>query len=190
MAYVVLSVRCLLGAVFVMSAASKLRSRAAFDEFAASVRRVGVADRLVRPVAVIVAAVEVLIPVLLAVPVTAPAPTGGVSRLATGAGLALAAGLLSAFAVAILAALRRGVRAPCRCFGTSSTPLGFRHVARNSALVVAAAIGLAALTSVADGAVQPGNAAIAAATGLVGAVLVTALDDLVELLSPSKQIGS
>lgn len=189
MAYVVLGIRCLLGVVFLVSAASKLRSRRAFDEFAVSVRELGAATAVARPIAVVVVAAEALIPVLLAVPVTAAAPTGGVTSLATGTGLVLAGGLLTAFVVAIVVSLRRGVRAPCRCFGMSSTPLGLRHVARNGVLVAAAVTGLVALAGGADDAVQPAGSAIAVMVGLVAGLLITALDDLVELFSPSEPLG-
>ena len=52
-------------------------------------------------------------------------------------GLLLAAALLLAFGAAALAAVARGVKAPCRCFGASVRPLGRSHAVRNGALVLA-----------------------------------------------------
>lgn len=66
--------------------------------------------------------VEVAIVVLLAVPVTARV------------GAALAALALLGFTAVIVAALRRGSLAACRCFGASTVPLGRRHVLRNGLL--------------------------------------------------------
>ncbi|HEY3143665.1 MAG TPA: MauE/DoxX family redox-associated membrane protein [Acidimicrobiales bacterium] len=169
MAYFSLGARCLLGAVFLVSAFSKLRSRRALDEFTASVRRLGrVPRRLARPVAVVVAAAEALVPVLL----VAPGPSG--------VGLALATGLLGLFLVAIIGAMRRGSAESCRCFGTSDTPLGLRHAIRNVVLMMIAALGIA-------GSSQPvptGDAFVVAAGALLAAVLVVMLDDLMDLLAP------
>jgi uncharacterized membrane protein YphA (DoxX/SURF4 family) len=52
-----------------------------------------------------------------------------------------AAALLVAFTVLIGVRLREGVRPPCACFGAwSAEPIGWKHVARNLALLVLAAL--------------------------------------------------
>ncbi|WP_410050170.1 MauE/DoxX family redox-associated membrane protein, partial [Actinomadura sp. CNU-125] len=107
----------LVAVVFTVSAVSKARSAAAYAEFAADVRRLVPAGPP-RVLAGTVVAGEAAVPVLLAVPGTAPA------------GFAVAVLLLAGFTAAILGALRRGETAPCRCFGTSGARLGRGHVVR------------------------------------------------------------
>lgn len=97
-------------------------------------------------------------------------------------GFALAGLLLGAFAVGILLSLRKGTRAPCRCFGASTTPLGGRHVMRNLVLT-----GICIAGVVASPAGSPGLGAgtlLGGFCGLLIGVAVTALDDLVSLLRP------
>lgn len=175
MSYVVLSARILLAAVFAVSALTKLRSADAFADFTTSVRRLGrLPAGRARPAAIAVAAGEVAVPVLLAVPAAG----------ATGAGFALAAGLLAVFAVAIAGSLRRGPAPPCRCFGSSSAPLGRHHVARNLVLIAAATAGLLGVIGIAgagEAGTTPAGAAVAVTSGLVAALFTVTLDDLVDL---------
>lgn len=190
MEYVLLGARCLVGVVFVVSAVSKLRSRRAFTEFVASLRQLGLLRPAgLRPAGLAVALTEAAIPVLLIAPVAAAAlegaPGSAAANFATGAGFALAGGLLVAFTVAILLAMRRGVQAPCRCFGASATPLGVRHVVRNGFILVVTTIGVAGVLVEWTGATHPGGAVIAALTGLVAGVLITTFDDLVDLFVAS-----
>ena len=174
MPYLALSFRFLFGALFVVSAASKLLGTGAFAAFVRSLRRMGLLPRpLVRAVAGLVVCAEVAVVLLLA----APVPTSGV------AGFSLAAVLLTGFGAAIAVSVRRGQRTPCRCFGKSTVPLGTRHVVRNLLLVLAAVLGVAA--SLAGGAAQSGQLVVAAVAGLVTGVLVTLLDDLVLLFRPT-----
>jgi len=173
MGYVVLSVRCLLGAVFLTSAFTKLRNRRAFEEFTRTVRQLGAPRGLVKAVALAVAISEASIPSLL----VSPAP------LVTGIGLGLAIVLLGAFVAGILRTLRRGTAVPCRCFGSSTTPLGRRHVVRNALLTAAAATGLVGVITGAPNAPTAGGAVLAAVVGLVGAVLVVMFDDVVDLVA-------
>lgn len=49
--------------------------------------------------------------------------------------------MLVVFTVAIIVQLARGRRPSCACFGSwSARPLGWRHVARNAALLVLAVV--------------------------------------------------
>jgi hypothetical protein len=177
MSYVVLSARCLLGTVFLVSAFTKLRSGSAFDEFTRTVRQLGkVPVGLVKPVARGVTLAEASIPFLLAVP----------AGLMTGVGFGLAILLLGTFAVAIVATLRRGTSVPCRCFGATTTPLGPRHVLRNAMLGAAAAAGLVGLFDGAPHAVTTGGAFVTAVAGVLAAVAVVMLDDLVDLVADAE----
>ncbi|WP_229398343.1 MauE/DoxX family redox-associated membrane protein [Micromonospora okii] len=177
MPYLALAVRCLIGAVFLASALSKVSGRRALPAFVASLRALRLLPaRAVKPVAVLIVATEFTLCGLLA----APVPT------AAAVGLAGAAALLLVFAAGIGTAVRRGTSAPCRCFGASTTPLGGRHVARN--LLLAGIAGLAApATAPGVGGATPTGLLLAATAGLVVAALVVALDDLAALFTAVPQ---
>jgi hypothetical protein len=167
--------RCLIGVVFLVSAVSKLRGSRQFREFAASLTAMRLLpSRLVTPVAAVVAATELAVPVLLA-----PLPVPGLAA----AGFAIAALLLAGFAVAIVVVLRRGVQASCRCFGGSgAAPFGRHHVVRNAVLTLIAGLGVYA--SLGQPTVDLQVLALAGPLGLVGALVTVRLDDLVDLFSP------
>ncbi|MFG1948730.1 MauE/DoxX family redox-associated membrane protein [Nonomuraea sp. NPDC048826] len=153
-----------LAVVFAVSAVTKIRSVAALRAFASSLTAVPSGSRMT--VAVGVAGAEAAVPFLMLVP-----PLG----------LALSGLLLAGFTAVIVASMRAGVRTPCRCFGGSATPLGPVHVTRNALLLLVVVTGLIAL-------VRPGGQApleglaVAASAGLVGAVLLIVLDDIVDLV--------
>ncbi|MEU6715798.1 MauE/DoxX family redox-associated membrane protein [Nonomuraea sp. NPDC046802] len=174
MEYFAFGCRCLLGLMFVVSAAGKIGSRAAFQEFRTTVElMLGGRRGAAGPAAAAVVACEATVSVLLASPATARA------------GLALAAVLLATFCVAIAIALRRGVNAPCRCFGGSSPsqPLRARHIARNLALTVLAIGAIFADPAGPDTA----GMVVAAAAGAVGAFLAIRYDDFADLfLAPAR----
>ncbi|MFC4118145.1 MauE/DoxX family redox-associated membrane protein [Nonomuraea zeae] len=175
MPYLETGLRCLIGLVFVVSAAGKLIRRASLREFVASVA----AMRLLRPghvpgAAAVVVAGEVAVCVLMALP--GPMPQ---------AGFALAGALLVAFSVAILMAVRRQVTAACRCFGTSTVPLGRRHIARNACLAVASGLGCVAVASP-EAATDVNALILAAFAGVVAGTLVVFLDELSELFGPGR----
>jgi hypothetical protein len=155
--------------VFVVSVVSKVRNRKAYAEFVASTRRL--APPLVsaaRPLAAVVVGMELAAVLLVALPPTVLA------------GFGVAAALLVAFSGAILLALRRGERAPCRCFGTSEQPLGYTQVVRNVALIAVTVLGaLGGLATTAAPAL-PG-VVIAVATGGILALLAIMADDIAAL---------
>ncbi|MEU6477103.1 MauE/DoxX family redox-associated membrane protein [Streptomyces sp. NPDC047017] len=166
MAYALLAVRLLVGIVFAVSAAGKLRGAAAFRGFEDSARAMGVPARLGRPVAVAVVAGECAAVVLLALgPGGAP-------------GFALTLLLLAAFTAGILRTLRRGTKASCSCFGASTVPIGRRHVVRNTVLLALCAFGLAAGLAGTPAPDQAAGVLIAAFAALVGALLVIFTDEL------------
>ncbi|MEV6859801.1 MauE/DoxX family redox-associated membrane protein [Streptosporangium subroseum] len=167
MEYVRVACASLITLVFVTSAVSKLRD---FDGFARSLPALApVRSDLVRPLAMVVAATEMAIPILLVIPP------------ATSYGFMLGCVLLAAFTTAIAVALRRGRRAPCRCFGASSTPVGPRHLIRNGALLITALLGGLAP----QGLLPLAGMAVAAAAGLIGAILIVSFDDIVDLFARS-----
>jgi hypothetical protein len=166
MEYLGVGCASLIGWVFVVSAISKLRH---FGEFTSSLPALApVRPGQVRPLAITVVATEAAVPVLLLFPA------------AIFYGFALAGALLAAFTAAIGTALKRGQRAPCQCFGASSTPLGARHLVRNSILLISTLAGALAFDA------QPQQAAglvVAIAAGLVGAILIVAMDDITFLFA-------
>jgi hypothetical protein len=180
--YLALTCRCLLGVVFLAAVATKVRGAAAFGRFAHSlVPFAAVGYRWRRPVAAGVVVAEAAVPVLLAVPAW------------TLAGFGWAVLVLAAFTAAIVRSLRRGIRAPCHCFGPSARPLGSGHVTRNAALglaglvgAVATLAGAAATPGAAPTGPGPGAVLAAAALGLALAVPVLWLDDVVDLFSVSR----
>ena len=160
-----LTFRILLGVVFAVSLAGKLRGTGDFVEATRRLVPVRFA-RWDRPLAAAVAAVELAVIALLVFQPT-------VSYL-------LALGLLAAFTVALAAALRRGETAPCHCFGSGSTPLGRRHLVRNAVLLSIAALGLAFPTTS-----PPSAESLPAATiAIAAALIVIRFDDLVDLYQP------
>ncbi|WP_411084267.1 MauE/DoxX family redox-associated membrane protein [Streptomyces sp. cmx-18-6] len=174
MTYLVLFCRILLAGVFLAAFAGKIRSAAAYREFAGSVVRLGLFSRRVsRVCAAVVVGVEFLVLALLVPAGTVPA------------GFLAAVLLLCAFAAGIVLALRAGGSAPCRCFGASSAPLGRVHVVRNLILAVAGAGGLAS-AALGAGAAWPahaGGVAVAGVAAVLGVFLVVRLDDLMSLFS-------
>ena len=73
---------------------------------------------------------------------------------------------------------------PCRCFGSSTTPLGRRHVVRNTLLTTAAAAGLVGVLAGAPDGLTSGGAVLAVVAGLRGC-LVVMFDDVVDLVAAS-----
>jgi hypothetical protein len=173
--YLAIGLCGLVGAVFLVAVAGKVAGNDALHAFVASVGGMRVLpSRLATPVALVVVGAEVAVCGLLAVP----------AQAARVAGFVIAVGLLVAFMVGTVMAIRRGVRTPCRCFGTSTAPLGRQQVVRNAVLTVVAAGGAVVSVST-HGQVDPAGAAVAAAAGLVLGVLVAAADDLIELFQPA-----
>lgn len=170
MDYVALGCRSLVALVFLVSAVSKVRGGSAYADFLAATRRLAPPWLPVRVSGAAVVAAELAIVLLVAVPGTVRA------------GFALAVCLLAAFTSAILAALRRAVRAPCACFGASRRPLGYGHVARNLVLMAGSALGLVAYEPVTGDA---GAALAAVAAGAVAAIAVALADDLIDLFGPT-----
>jgi hypothetical protein len=174
MQYVLIGLRSLIALVFVISIASKLRRRHAFDEFLAATIRLSPWPLTAAParwLAAAVVATELAAVLLVSVSATAPI------------GFAVAAALLLCFCGAILLALRRGERTPCRCFGSTEQPLGYPQVARNLVLLAAAVLGLAGGRLPTDPPDLPG-VLVAVGAGALAATVVAAADDITSLFRP------
>jgi methylamine utilization protein MauE len=167
MTYFALTCRCLIGVLFAASAFSKMRSAAAFRDFSAWLGGLPLPAVRGRAVPAVMAGTEAVIVVALLLPWTARA------------GLGLAAASLAVFAGGTVAVVRRGVRAPCRCFGTSARPLGLRHAGRD--LLLCAAAGAAAASG--GAAARPAAIALSLAAGLIAAAFVLFLDDITALFA-------
>ena len=106
--------------------------------------------------------------------------------------LAVAALLFVGFTGLALHSAVTGRTITCSCFGASTTPLGWAHVARNLTLTALAVSGAAVSGLMTGGGVSvpPGHAALA----VVGAAAVTALtyffDDVVDLFAPRAPVRS
>lgn len=181
MAYVTVSVMVLCGLVLLVSAVSKVRGRADYAEFVASVPAFGFPARWTRLVAVATVVAEFVITALLL-----PAAVLLVAGLApfrwlAAAGLVLAAGLFGVLTAAVWRAVTRRTGAVCRCFGPARTVLAHRHVVRNGLLLLVAVLSMTGMSTV--DMLDPVAAAVAAAAGALGAVLVIRFDDLAELFA-------
>jgi hypothetical protein len=172
---VLLGCRCAIALVFVASILGKVRGQESYAGFVRAAGRLASGRVTARVPAGALAggviAAEAAVVVLTVLPATARV------------GLGLAGLLATAFAVAILAAVRRGDRAPCNCFGSSARPVGRVHLVRNAVLIVVAGLGLAA-GAVDAGPVGPAGGAAAVIVGAVLAALVVRADDLAELFGP------
>lgn len=173
MEYLAVGIRTLVGIVFLAAVVGKVARRDGFSAFLASVQRMRILSTWrAGLVARVVVVGEVVICLLLAVPI----------RVANVAGLLLASGLLVAFSLGIVVSVRRGIHAPCRCFGASTTPLGTRHVVRNIGLAAAAAVGAVSVVGAA-GPVHTEGVIVAAVAGLALGGVVIVLDDIIELFA-------
>ncbi|MGP3956892.1 MauE/DoxX family redox-associated membrane protein [Nonomuraea sp. 3N208] len=168
MQYVVLACRVAIGVVFLVAVLGKMRGRSAFAGFRVSVRGlVPLGPRASTALSGAIVLAEGCVVVLLAIPGTVQV------------GLMLAGTVLAGFCAGIIRAMRSGSTTPCRCFGATGTPLGRRHLVRNTGLLALVAAGLV------PGHTSPHPAGIALSV-LVGAVLaaiVIFFDDLADLFA-------
>jgi hypothetical protein len=182
------AVLCLVGYVFAVSAAMKLRSRRAYSSFSDGLRKTGlVPERLLPSTAAVLCSAEAAIAagVLTAAALTAVAGSGAVP-LAESV-LIAASWLTGVLTAGVAAVIRRGTQTRCACFGAaSSRPLGRAHLVRNLSLLAVVCVGLATVPLT-----QPrpilADALLAAAVSGVAALLFIRWDDLADLLAPIPQ---
>lgn len=176
MSYLLFTGAVVLALTFAWSTAGKVRGRASWTSFVASTRLLlppsWVAARLAPagPAAgAVVAAEAAVAPLLVVLPL---------------AGFVLASALLLAFSLAITLAVRRGVRAPCRCFGEGAGPLAYRHAVRAGLLSTVSLAGVVAIASGAEYTGEhPGALAVAVVVAVVLTTVTARLDDVADLFT-------
>lgn len=171
MAAIELALRTLLTVVFGVAFVSKVRSAAAFAEFADSLGDIGwLGHRARRSV------VAVAIPVLEAVAVTLLALPWTVAW-----GFAADLVLLTAFTVVTGREVARGGHVRCRCFGAGGAQIGAAAIARNVVLLALAAAGLA-IGPFSHGAASAVALVYACGLAAVAALVLVRWDDLASLV--------
>lgn len=165
MRYLDIACRVLIGLLFFTSVVGKAATRSRFNRFRADLRAMRVVPaRLAGPVAAAVCAGEAAVVPLLIFHATA------------------AAGLLTAFGVAIAVLVSRRTDAYCRCFGFGAQRFGVRHLVRNAALTAACVAGVVALAVGQADQPDPAHLLPAAMSGALLAAVTVVLDDLLFLL--------
>jgi hypothetical protein len=173
MAALEIGLRTVLAVVFGAAFMSKVRSPAAFTEFARSLGDVGWLRGTRRSaVALAIPALEAATVLLLAV-----------TRIA-GWGFGAAVVLLTAFTIVTGREVARGRRVRCRCFGAGTARIGPAQIARNIVLLTGAAVGLA-LESAGHGNADGAGLVYAFGLALLAALALVRWDDLVYLVRAS-----
>ncbi len=166
-----LACRFTVGTVFAASFITKVRGRAAWLSFQSWLGRLPLPYVRLRGTSVAVAAAEAVAVVLVIIPATATA------------GLAVATVLSATLTAGLYMSLIRGSREPCHCFGSSSDPLSWQHVARNVLLLTVALAGT--VCSLASSAANPAQAAAMAALGGIAlALCLMFFTDIMALFRP------
>jgi hypothetical protein len=177
MTYAVLTCRGLIGLVFAVSAIAKIRGPRAYREFASWLAALPVPLARTRALPPVFVGAEAAIVVLVAVPDIAVA------------GLILAAGCLAVMAAGTVVITNRGSGVFCWCFGPSRSPLGARHLARDSILLliaVAGAVTGAQATGHRDSA-SPAGIVLSLVAALIGATFFVFIDDLIAIFEEAGQ---
>jgi hypothetical protein len=176
MQYLLLALRCLIGATFLVALASKISSRDNYRRFVDSLEAMQVVPlSWAKPTAPVVVVLEIGVCALI----VDPQQGSGI------VGFLLAAGLLSAFAGGMLVSMRQGVQVACRCFGPSNAPIGRRHLARNVLLIASAVVGILVAAEGNSDQIHPGGAVAAAGVGLLLAAIVATIDEIAALFGAS-----
>jgi hypothetical protein len=168
--------------VYATAVVGKL-SPPAYRQFRAGLAKTTLApDRLLRPLALTLTCCEAVVASLsfVALMTTALAAAPIVSVVA----LAAATLLTAALAAGVGLVLRRGVQAPCACFGAAAgRNLTAVHLVRNGVLLAFVAAGTVG-TQAGLGRSGPAQAAVAAVAGAAAGLILTRIDDLAELFAP------
>jgi methylamine utilization protein MauE len=163
--------RVLLAVTLAVAGVGKLRSAVAFAAFAETLQDLGWRSPPARrAAAAALSCAELGSAALLAVP---PAAIWG---------YAAALVLLGAMTAVAAAAVKRGRRLRCRCFGRAEEPIGASTLTRNGLLVAAGLAGLAAAVASAGRPGPPAGQVLGAGAGLLGAAVIVYWADLGYLL--------
>ncbi len=170
--YALVACWMLLGVVFTAALIGKLREPDPVRRLAGSLAGL-VPGGLRTAAATGVILVEIVVVGALLVAVATP----WVARAAA----ALAAAVMTVFAAGVAVSRRRGLATRCRCFGASDSPLGRRHLVRNSFILIFAAAGAALPAPPHLQALAPVPALLACAAGALAGLMIVQLDAIVEL---------
>jgi Methylamine utilisation protein MauE len=170
MAVVEIALRTILAVVFAIAFISKVRSAAAFGEFAGSLGDIGWLPKPGRAVAArLIPLLEAAVVVLLAIPAT------------VAFGFGLGALLLAGFTTVTSAEIANGRRILCRCFGAGPTPIGPAQIARNIVLLAESLAGLA-IEPISHGRAPGAALVLAVGLAVLAAVALVRWDDLAYLV--------
>jgi uncharacterized membrane protein YphA (DoxX/SURF4 family) len=176
--------RVLLAATLAVAGLGKLRGRAAFAAFAATLRDLGWRSQAWRRAAsAALPAAELGSASLLA------APAAGIW------GYAAALALLLTMTVMAATALKHGRRPRCRCFGRAEERIGISTLIRNGVLVSAGTAGLAGALASSGRPGSPAMDVLGVGGGLLGAAVIVNWADVGYLLRsrpssrPSRDAG-
>lgn len=179
------AVLSLAACVFIVSAAAKLHDRQAYRSFRAGLGETVLVPAKLLPLATallsvaegVIAVALVAAVVLTAVSAAGAVPVGVIA-------LAAAAALTVVLAAGIAVVIRRGTRARCACFGAGpGRPLGWAHLIRDLGLLAALGAGLAAVP-LEHGRPALAGAVLAAAAGVLSALVLIRFEQLAELFAP------
>jgi uncharacterized membrane protein YphA (DoxX/SURF4 family) len=164
MTYASLACRLICCLVFVVSSYGKLHNKPAFEEFVSWVGSLWtLSARFRRPLAIAVAASEILAVLLIAIPRT------------SAVGLVLAAALFFGFSIGIFVIIRSKRTIGCNCFGASAAQVGIQHLVRNLLLC---AIAVAGIASIGPRATDPAGVVLVIGIAVVIATLLVSLDEI------------
>lgn len=185
MTELVISVLTMAGGVYGTSAGAKLASRRRYAAFRNSLNDTElVPGRLLTLTAAAMAGAELIVAAGMTVATALMAAGLPGARAASTAALTCAIALTGVLAAGVTVVIRAGTRAVCACFGARATrPLGGSHLVRNLGLLALLTTGLIGTVAGHDEPTASG-ASVAIAAGLVVALLVTRLDDLILLFVP------
>jgi hypothetical protein len=168
--YLTTSCRVLIALMFLASILTKLRNETSRQNFLDSVRALtGSKANVSVALAAASIAAELGIVVFLTLPDTVEL------------GFLASALLLAVYAAVLWRALKRGVRAPCQCIGSSIAPIHRWLIVRNLGLVAVSLIG-AMGTSVGVQIEWSTGFATSVAIAVVGVLVVASFDDLLFLV--------
>lgn len=183
----VVGVCAMTACVFGVSAAAKIRSRAAYRAYRAGLEANHLMPGyLLATVAAVLAVGEALTAAWLTDCTVLLAARGGhASALLAESALAAATLLIATLTVGLTVAIRRGSTAPCPCFGVRSPrPTGPAHLLRNLVLLSAVVSGLA-LGPAVRRPPTPAGLVLALGTAVVAAMLIIRWEDIAEVFTPA-----
>jgi hypothetical protein len=167
------ALRTVLAAVFAVAFIGKVRSRAAFSEFASSLSDITWLTGTRRRIsAAAIPAAELAVVLLLALP------------WAVSFGFGLGVLVLAAFTSVTGSELAKGRQVRCRCFGASGGQIGLAQIVRNVVLLALSLAGLV-IEPVSHGGVGAAGLIVAFGLALVAAVGLVRWDDLASLARTS-----